>query len=230
MRSSSGPEMRFWYLVTVPGEQVQSLQRIAVITARAGVHRTNKLKTGRESQRALGAADGDQSCPPSAGAAPPASLPELGQLIQEQHPAVRQRNFARVGPVAAAHQPGVRDGVVRGAERALLDQRYVRRELVGHRIDAGHIQRFVDAHARQDARHRARQQGLARSGGPDKKYIMRTGRRHLQGALDMLLAFDLAEVGLGDLDQCLGRHTGLRGAGALRRAGGRTTPPAKAPG
>jgi hypothetical protein len=25
MRSSSGPEMRFWYLVTMPGEQVQSL-------------------------------------------------------------------------------------------------------------------------------------------------------------------------------------------------------------
>ncbi len=25
MRSSSGPEMRFWYLVTVAGEQVQAL-------------------------------------------------------------------------------------------------------------------------------------------------------------------------------------------------------------
>jgi hypothetical protein len=30
---------------------------------------------------------------------------------------VRQRDLARVGPVAPAYQPGVADGVVRGAER-----------------------------------------------------------------------------------------------------------------
>jgi Right handed beta helix region len=80
---------------------------------------------------------------------------ELGQLVQEQHAAVCQRYLARVGPVAAAHQSGVADGVVRGTEGAVLDQWHVRRELVSHRVDAGHIQRFLDGQAWQDARHGA---------------------------------------------------------------------------
>jgi len=39
---------------------------------------------------------------------------KFGQLIQEEHPAVRQRDLARVGPVAAAHQL---DGVHLSARR-----------------------------------------------------------------------------------------------------------------
>jgi hypothetical protein len=43
---------------------------------------------------------------------------ELGQFIQEVHAVVGQRHLARPRHVAPADQPGVRDGMVGGAERA----------------------------------------------------------------------------------------------------------------
>ena len=50
---------------------------------------------------------------------------ELGQLVQEEHAAVRQADLARARPVPAADQAGVADGVVRRAEGAVADQRVV---------------------------------------------------------------------------------------------------------
>jgi hypothetical protein len=47
----------------------------------------------------------------------------LGQFIQEEHPVMRQGHLARHRHVAPADQPGVRNGVVRGAERAGRDPR-----------------------------------------------------------------------------------------------------------
>ena len=45
--------------------------------------------------------------------------PELGELVEEQHAVVRERDLARAQvPGAAAEQPGRRDRVVRRAERA----------------------------------------------------------------------------------------------------------------
>ena len=44
---------------------------------------------------------------------------KLGQLVQEEHAAVGQRDLAGMRLVAAADQPGVADGVVRGAEGAV---------------------------------------------------------------------------------------------------------------
>ena len=40
-------------------------------------------------------------------------LAELGQLVQEEHTAMRQADLARSRPMSAAHQPGIGDGVVR---------------------------------------------------------------------------------------------------------------------
>ena len=74
----------------------------------------------------------------------------LARAFLAEHPAVRQRDLARMRPVTAAHQPGVTDGVVRGAERPVLDQRCIRWKLVRHRVDAGDVQGLVDGHARQD--------------------------------------------------------------------------------
>ena len=55
-------------------------------------------------------------------------LPELRHLVQEEHPAVREADLARPRPLAATHQPRVRDGVVRRAEGAVADQRHVARQ------------------------------------------------------------------------------------------------------
>ena len=49
---------------------------------------------------------------------------ELGQLVEQQGPAMRQRKLARLGPAdPAADQPGRADRVVGRADGALPDQR-----------------------------------------------------------------------------------------------------------
>lgn len=47
------------------------------------------------------------------------------------------------------------NGMVQGAEEAVTDERHAGRQLVGDRVDTGHIQRLVDAHLRQEATHGA---------------------------------------------------------------------------
>jgi hypothetical protein len=56
------------------------------------------------------------------------------------------------------HQPGVADGMVRGAEGMVLDQGCVRRKLDSHRINAGDVQGFVAGPTRQGARQQGRRE------------------------------------------------------------------------
>jgi hypothetical protein len=49
--------------------------------------------------------------------------PELREFVQAAHAMVRQRHLARQRDLAAADQPHIRDGMMRGAKRARRDQR-----------------------------------------------------------------------------------------------------------
>jgi len=62
--------------------------------------------------------------------------------------------------------------MVRRAKWTLLDQRSPGWELIGDRIDAGHIERFFDAHLGQNAGHNAGKQGLSRAGGTNHQDIV----------------------------------------------------------
>jgi len=137
-----------------------------------------RLEVRRESQRALRPADRDELVFDGLAHHFQDARPELGQLIQEEHAAVCQRDLAGMGPVPAAHQASMADGVVRGAEGTVADERYIGRELVSHGVDARHIQRFFDAHARQDARHGARQEGLACARGADHHHVVDNNLSH----------------------------------------------------
>ena len=112
---------------------------VAVITARAGVHRCHQLKVGGKGERALRAADGNDLILQRLAQHFERAAAELGEFVEEQHTAVRQRDLTRVRPVAASHQAGVADGVVRGAEWAAADQRYTGGQRVCHGVDAGYI-------------------------------------------------------------------------------------------
>jgi hypothetical protein len=70
-------------------------------------------------------------------------LPNSGNSSKNRTPLC-----ARVRDVAPAHLPGMADGMVRGAERPVADERGAGRELVGHRVDAGYIQGLLDGHLR----------------------------------------------------------------------------------
>ena len=50
----------------------------------------------------------------------PLAHAELGLFNQEEHAVMGQREFARLRPVAPAHQPGAADGLMREVEGALF--------------------------------------------------------------------------------------------------------------
>ncbi len=89
---------------------------------------------------------------------------EGADLVEEEHPAVREAHLARPRDAPAAHEARGRDGVVRGAERAPRDQRTARVEQPGHRVDAGDLDRLVQGQRRQDAGQAAREHRLAGAG------------------------------------------------------------------
>ncbi len=93
------------------------------------------------------------------------------------------------------------DGVVRRAERAQAHERRLGRKLVSDRIDAGHIQGFVDGHFRQDARQGARHQRFPRPGRTDHQHVVPTRGSHFKRPLGVFLPLDLSEIGRRD-----GRH------------------------
>ena len=64
--------------------------------------------------------------------------------------------------------------------------------------------------------HGARQQGLAGAGRADHQHVVPPGRGHLQGALDVLLPFDLGEIGLHIDRQVL--EAGREAAAVMQRS------------
>ena len=95
------------------------------------------MKLAGKVSAALRAADGDDLVLQRLAQHLQHVLAELGQLVQEEHAAVRQADLARPRPVPAAHQPGVGDGVVRRAEGPLADQRRARRAACRPRSRSG---------------------------------------------------------------------------------------------
>jgi hypothetical protein len=65
---------------------------------------------------------------------------KLGQLVQKEHAPVGQRDLARAGYPAAAHQPRKADRVMRRTEGPVADEGRIARQLAGHAIDLGHRQ------------------------------------------------------------------------------------------
>ena len=66
--------------------------------------------------------------------------------------AVRQADLAGPRPLPAAHQPRVRDGVMRRTEGPVADQRDVAGQHAGDGVDARDVQRLGRGHARRGSR------------------------------------------------------------------------------
>ena len=167
--------------------------------ARAGVHRPDQHELGREADRPLGPPDRDDPVLQRLAQHFERLVPELRDLVQEQHAAVGQADLAGPRPAdAPADQTGVRDGVVRRPERPPAQQRPPARQLAGDRVQLGHLQRLLGPQGRQEPRQRPRQQRLAGPRRPDHQHRVAPGRGDLQGPLGVLLpAHVRQEVGPG---------------------------------
>ena len=170
------------------------LFRIAMKAALARVHCRHQLEVGREGERALRTRDSDNFVFQRLAQHLQHALAELRQLIQKKHAAMRKRDLARARPIAAAHQPGVRDGVMGRTKRAQAHNRRIVLQHVGDGIHARYIECLFKAERRQDGRQCARKQGLAGPRRAAQQHIVSAGSCHLQRALHMLLAAHLCKV------------------------------------
>jgi len=121
---------------------------------------------------------------------------ELGELVEEEDPIVRQRGLARPGLEAAAGQGGHAGGVMRGAERpgagqgALGDQ-------ARHRMDHRGLEQLLGGERRQKSRQPLGQHRLARARRAGEQEIVAARRGDLQRSLGALLTLDVAQVRAG---------------------------------
>ena len=171
------------------------LARMGHITAGAGVHRPHQHKAGRVGDGAGDAGDGDGFVLQGLAQGFQQGVAEFGQLVQKEDAAVAQGDFAGTEHPAAAHQPGVGDGVVGRAERALGNQRAVGGQVAADAVNLGDFQRFVGRQVGQDAGQGAGQQGFAGTGRAAEQDVVKAGGGHFQGPFGVILAADVGQVG-----------------------------------
>lgn len=165
---------------------------VAVVAARAGIHGGDQLEVGGEVGMPCRARDGDVAGFHRLAQHVQHAAVELGQLVEEQHAAMGQRDLAGARHAAAAHQRRAGGGVVRGAKRPPLPLLDV--EAAGQRLHGGRFQRFLVAHRRQQADEARGQHGLARARRSHEQHRMVAGRRHFKPALDQHLSLDVGKV------------------------------------
>ena len=95
---------------------------------------------------------------------------------------MRLADLAGQGVCATADERCVRCGVV-GRSEWPLGQQPARRHGAGHGVDPRGLQRLGERHVRQDGRHTARHQRLARAGRADHQHVVPAGRGDLERAL-----------------------------------------------
>ncbi len=80
--------------------------------------------------------------------------------------------------------------MVRRAERAVFDQRHVRRQLIRHRVDPRDVERLIEGEARQNGGKGPRKKRLAGARRADQQHVVSAGGRHLERAFGMFLPAD----------------------------------------
>ena len=93
---------------------------------------------------------------------------------------------------AAAGEPGGGDGVVRGPERPLRDERPV--ALAARAVHLGHFDALLHRERRQDTGHPPREHGLARTRRTAHDHVVSSSRCHFQGALGVSLPGHVGEI------------------------------------
>ncbi len=167
--------------------------RIGKKTTGTGVHGGDQHEVSRIVDRAHRAGDGNISILQRL----PQDLQnvalEFRQLVEKEHPVVRQRNLSGLGHRASADEARIGDRMVRGAERA-RGNHGLAVEKTHDAVNFCRLQSFRQSQIGQYGREPSRQHGLAGPRRTDQDDIVTAGRGDFQGAFDMLLSFDIVEV------------------------------------
>ena len=122
---------------------------------------------------------------------------ELGELVEEQHAAMREARLARPEVRPAADDRGGRGAVVGRAERRACDERLLVVHEAGDRVDPRHLERGGRVERRQDPGQPAREHRLPRTGRAAEEDVVPARRCQLERAPGAFLPADVGEVGRG---------------------------------
>jgi hypothetical protein len=165
--------------------------------AGAGVHRRDELEAGRKRGLASGARNRDAAGLERLAQRLQRGARHLRGLVEEQYPAVSQRDLARPRWRAAAHQSRRAGAVVGAAERAHFPMGRIEGAAQTGERCAG--QRLGLAHRRQQAGQALRQHRLAGAGRADHQEAVRPRGSNFERALGAGLATHGAKVAVGPL-------------------------------
>ena len=127
---------------------VAGAARVAAIAAGARIQRGDEHEVGRKRRAVERAGDRHRAVFERLAQHFERLAVELGQLVEEEHAVVGERDLARRGRRAAADQAGVADRVMRRAERADGQQRLARLQAADRTVDARGFDRFGTAAGR----------------------------------------------------------------------------------
>ncbi len=119
---------------------------------------------------------------------------ELGQLVEQEHAAVRERHLARARARAAADDSRSRGAVVRRAERRHGDERAPGREEPATEWMRVTSSASCPGQRRKDPRQAPREHRLARARRAGEQQVVRARSGDLEGAASPLLPADVGEV------------------------------------
>ena len=110
-------------LVTADRRHVAStfVLGISKPTTGTGIHSTDKHKISRKAQRPLRAANGHDLVLQWLAQGFQVFRSKFGQLVQKEHPTMRQADLPRPRQASTTDQPGIADGMVRRTEGPLVD-------------------------------------------------------------------------------------------------------------
>ncbi len=132
-------------------DRADAIRRGAVASRGTRIHRRDQLEARRITDSPGGARQFDHAAFERLPQRLEHASIELGQFVEEQHAAMRERNLARPRrPPAAADQCGRRRGVVRRAQRARTVKE-LRIEAAVCRVDAYDLERIALGQRRQQA-------------------------------------------------------------------------------
>jgi hypothetical protein len=186
---------------------------VAVETAWAGVHRGHELHRGRVAGASPGASQHQRPRLQRLPQGLEHSAIELGQFVEEQHPAVRQAQVA--WPAGPADHTSWTADVVRLAKGRPAIRGVAR--VRSQRVQARDLQRGGVVERRQQAREAACEQRLPAARRADQQQMVCAGGHDLECALGGGLAAHLGEVGARN--RRWARRIGCSGCEGRRRRG-----------
>ena len=184
---------------------------VAQIAAGAGVHRGHQLKARREIRLTRRARNRHAARLQRLAQHFEYAAVKLGQLVEEQHTVMRERNLAGARHCAAAHECHARCRVMRCAHHTPAPG--VRTKRAGETQYRCRLQCFAVGHRRQDAGQTCGEHRFASAGRPHHQNRMTACGGHFECAFGLCLALHVGEIFVG----CLGvRYVGALIAGQAR--------------